>query len=324
MVTRCLNAVRDYLSTSPPATDVGADIRDELEFHLAERTDELIAAGQSENDARQAALARFGNPEQIAVECYAAGQAGGAIWHRLHLGLTAALVATVAVLFWQLFNSQTATATALPPPIASMIDNDWAGDVTGVVLDDHDQPIAGADVLVVVKTWPDQSYFQRSYPAKTNRNGEFRIDDVYPLNDDYEVQIAAVSEGRLLTSQYFARQSGGMKPVSFRLATSGYFAVRLQSESGMPIAGVEVFPHRRSARDGREHHVYFDSAKPIIQRTNQAGMVELPGYHPGEYGVLYVRAPHHDWETYPVTVPALGEVVTIPIRHRLSQDSEEI
>ena len=41
---------------------VSADIRREMEFHMAERADDLMASGMSEADARREARRRFGNP----------------------------------------------------------------------------------------------------------------------------------------------------------------------------------------------------------------------------------------------------------------------
>jgi predicted permease len=41
---------------------LSGDIRREMEFHMAERADELIARGMSERDARREARRRFGNP----------------------------------------------------------------------------------------------------------------------------------------------------------------------------------------------------------------------------------------------------------------------
>jgi hypothetical protein len=41
---------------------VSADIQRELDFHMAERADDLMAAGMSEADARREARRRFGNP----------------------------------------------------------------------------------------------------------------------------------------------------------------------------------------------------------------------------------------------------------------------
>jgi predicted permease len=43
-------------------TRLGADLDDELQFHLEERVDENIAAGMSEEEARRDARLRFGNP----------------------------------------------------------------------------------------------------------------------------------------------------------------------------------------------------------------------------------------------------------------------
>src|SRR5215471_13994796 len=41
---------------------VSADIRREMDFHMAERADDLVASGMSEADARREARRRFGNP----------------------------------------------------------------------------------------------------------------------------------------------------------------------------------------------------------------------------------------------------------------------
>src|SRR5687768_15634606 len=48
-------------------TDVGADVRDELAFHLEGLVEELRAQGMSDADARRAAHARFGDVGQVAA-----------------------------------------------------------------------------------------------------------------------------------------------------------------------------------------------------------------------------------------------------------------
>jgi hypothetical protein len=40
---------------------LSAELDDELRFHIAERTDDLIASGMSEADARREAARSFGN-----------------------------------------------------------------------------------------------------------------------------------------------------------------------------------------------------------------------------------------------------------------------
>src|SRR4030095_15320340 len=44
------------------SNSVSRDIEREMAFHMAERTDDLVASGLSEADARREARRRFGNP----------------------------------------------------------------------------------------------------------------------------------------------------------------------------------------------------------------------------------------------------------------------
>lgn len=46
-------------------TDVGADVDDELQFHLDMRAREYEARGLAPDDARRAALERFGDVDRI-------------------------------------------------------------------------------------------------------------------------------------------------------------------------------------------------------------------------------------------------------------------
>src|SRR4051812_36989145 len=49
--------------------DIAADVDDELHEHLDRRTDELIAAGLSPDDARRQAIGRFGDVEATRRYC---------------------------------------------------------------------------------------------------------------------------------------------------------------------------------------------------------------------------------------------------------------
>lgn len=49
--------------------DPRADVHDEFAFHIAERTEALVAAGLSESDAREQALAQFGDFKGAAATC---------------------------------------------------------------------------------------------------------------------------------------------------------------------------------------------------------------------------------------------------------------
>jgi len=50
-------------------SDVKADVEDEFAFHIGERVDDLVAAGVDPRDARDEALSRFGDVEQVKSAC---------------------------------------------------------------------------------------------------------------------------------------------------------------------------------------------------------------------------------------------------------------
>ena len=313
MLTQTLHALRHYLRTPAAwsAERFGDEIEDEIAFHLTERTRDLIAEGFSEEEAKQAALTQFGDAARIAAECHAGAVGGLALWHRLHLAMTVALAVAVGALWFSLHPTMLDLSEQLPTALASMVDNDWTGDVTGRILDDQGRAISNAHVLVVVKTWPDGSYFQRAYTAITDASGGFLVEDVHPLDELYEVQIAAVADHRVLKSAYLSHKNGALAPIVFQLPPSQGFALRVEASRGESLAGIEVLPHGRIEEGGDTHVVYFDSAQQIIRRTDRDGRVELPYFQPGDTATVMLRAPEGEWVSRDVVVPAHGRVATI-------------
>jgi hypothetical protein len=57
-------------------SQVEDDLRDEMRFHLEERTREFVARGMTEPEARDAALRAFGGVEQRKEECRDARRVG--------------------------------------------------------------------------------------------------------------------------------------------------------------------------------------------------------------------------------------------------------
>ncbi|HEX2475433.1 MAG TPA: permease prefix domain 1-containing protein, partial [Lacipirellulaceae bacterium] len=167
MMRRILNSMYRYLRApaARSAEEFGNEIEEEITFHIAQRAGEYMSSGMSAEEARHKALERFGNASRYAAQCHLATIRGLATWHRLHLAMTVGLILAVA---WLWFRStgrgmgSLAEFAQLPPGIASMLDNDWTGDVRGRLVDERGRPVTSAHVLVVVKTWPDQSYFQRA------------------------------------------------------------------------------------------------------------------------------------------------------------------
>lgn len=313
MIRHIFGSLLKYLKTPPArsAEEFGDEIEEEIAFHLASSTYEFSNGGMTMAEARRAAVEKFGDPARVAALCHAGSLGGLAAWHRLHLALTLVLSVCVGLLWFQTTFRDDVRLAQLPPGIASMLDNDWTGDVQGRILDDSGVPIANAHVLVVVKTWPDESYFQRAYLAMSSADGQFHIDDVYPVNEVYEVQVAALADYRTLQSSYYPNCRGALDPLEFKLSTSSDFELIVKSEQGSALAGVEVLLHGRVAKGGEQHTVYFDSAQPIMRITDATGHVALPYFKPGDTATVMVRVPDGQWKSYDVVVPTTGATATI-------------
>jgi hypothetical protein len=100
VIRRLLKTLLQYIQApaARSAGEFGNAIEEELTFHIGERTRELVEGGMSEEDAKRAAIARFGDPSRVAAECHATVVGGLAMWHRLHLAMTALLAVAVMAL----------------------------------------------------------------------------------------------------------------------------------------------------------------------------------------------------------------------------------
>ena len=298
MIRRWLAELRDYIRSPRGIPDrVSESIRDEIVFHITESAAREIEAGAPIENAHFAAIDKFGDVTGVVRECATDAADVHSRWHRRHLAATAVLlVGVVAGSVWAV------RAMNAPPWIGD-------GDVTGRVVDDAGEPIADAHVLAVVKTWPKLAFRQLAYTAVTDADGRYRIDDVYPLDEKYEVQLAVIADQRLLQSAYVDLQSGPLTPIDFKLRATTPMVVRFESTNGQPIAGVEVFPSERVDASGERHTIYFCSGAPIIARSDEAGRVSLPYFSPGDRVAFYVREPFGEWRTEELTVDSAGEIV---------------
>lgn len=298
MIGRWIQELCDYIGSPRGVPDrVSESIRDEIAFHLSESVVRRIEQGLPADQAYDASLRQFGPIDGVVREC--AGDAADvhSRWHRRHLVVTTVLlVGVVAGSVW-------AVRTLNAPP--------WIGegDVSGRVVDDAGGPIAGAHVLAVVKTWPKQAFRQLAYTAVTDADGRYRIDDVYPLDEKYAVQLAVVADQRLLQSAYVDLQTGPLTPIDFKLRATSPMVVRFESTSGQPMAGVEVFPSERIDASGDRHTIYFCSGAPIIARSNESGRVSLPYFSPGDRVAFYIREPFGEWRTEELTVDSINDIV---------------
>jgi hypothetical protein len=298
MIQRWFREARDYVSSPRGVPDeVSNSIRDEIAFHLAESVARQTQQGASTEDACRTAITRFGDVGAAVRQCAVEPAEIHSRWHRRHLALTAALFVAAAGL-----GAWAYRAVNAPPWVGD-------GDLVGQVVDDMGKPIAGAHVLAVVKTWPEQAFRQLAYTAITGADGMYRIDDVYPLEEKYEVQIAVLAENRVLTSNYIDLREGPLPPIEFELTPTSPLALRFESSQGRPLAGVHVFPFTRTDVRGAEHQVYFCSAAPIVAESDAQGRVTLPYFAPGDRAAFYVRPPEGEWSTLETAIDGSGELV---------------
>lgn len=316
-MTGILQVVRRYLRVPVAKADreVGDAVHLEIAFHVSERARDLMDQGMPPEKAYEAALDRFGDISRVTDECRAESLLSLIVLHRFHLVMTAALACAVVCLGLLFLGSarHSQSIRGIPPGIASMLDNDWTGGVSGQVVDDLGQPISGANVLVVVKTWPDQSYFQRAYATVTNSQGGFNLENVHPENERYAVQIAVVTANRTIQSSYKSVAKGAWDPVTLRLPPSSGFTLRVENSKGVPIANAQIIPQQRIDSQGNTHFVYFDSAQSIIHRTDARGTVELPYFQAGDSVTVLLLNASGEWEPCSVYAPASGHTASIRV-----------
>jgi len=316
MMRRFIRAVSKYVQvpTSQTSRHFAQEIDEELAFHLEQRTQDYVQRGMSEQEARHRALQKFGDVPEIARQCHDASFTGLAWIHRLHLAATAALSVCVLLLLTQwVFQRKQGIGTHanLPPAVQSLMNEDWTGDVHGHVVSESGKVIANAKVLMAVKTWPGGSFFQRAYATKTGPEGKFQVNNVCPVNDLYEVQIAVVAENFEMQSSYHSIGSGTLDALTFQLPASESFRLQVEDASGRPIPGVQVMPHQRVEESGEQHVVYFDSGESIVRVTDEKGQVAFPYFREGDGVTVLVETTQGNWEAFEIRVPESDEVAAI-------------
>ncbi|HKE01625.1 MAG TPA: permease prefix domain 1-containing protein [Planctomycetota bacterium] len=103
------------LRPSDPRTvrEVDDEIHDELEFHLAMRVRDNVAAGMSEDDARRDAERRFGDVDVVRRECRKTQLGDRLMVQRLSLVLMLVVLAAVVALAAQTWSAQRASEDSL-------------------------------------------------------------------------------------------------------------------------------------------------------------------------------------------------------------------
>jgi hypothetical protein len=95
-----------------PEADVAADVRAELEHHLACAADELVRAGKSPEEALAEARRRFGDLEATHRACLEIQTGERTMLQRIHLGVTILLFFAVVLMTWANLRSREAATIA--------------------------------------------------------------------------------------------------------------------------------------------------------------------------------------------------------------------
>ncbi len=312
------NAVRTLMTYigKPPlvqASQARSELQEEIEFHLTSSVQEKIASGMGSRESQESALNKFGDVDSVLRECSEVFNSSQVFWHRMHQGLTVAL-GCLAIAFGVQLYTQKAANSQLAERVVSATGYSFEstdGDIVGTVVGTRGEAVSSAHVMAVVKSWPPNGYRQQAYMTTTGTNGSFELDNVYSPQHEYEIQVAALADGRLLTSQYTDSQTGRLDPVRIQLQETTDFRLRFESADGFPIEGVCAFPSERLGDDGKRHNVYFSSADQIVQTSNQSGNVSMPHFMPGERATVYVRFPESDWQTREIVVPKNQRVIVM-------------
>ncbi len=315
MIRQWLDSVAQYFGF-PSTAQRGRgqrELQEEFAFHLLSSAEEHFEAGADLEESQRVALSRFGAIQDVLQECSRVAESRAAFWHRVHALSTLALLCAVGYLFhnWLTLSRETAIENADSLAASGYTLAQTNGDIVGTVTDEIGRPMTAANILVVVKTWPNNGYRQQAYTAASRTDGTFEIRNVYPPEQDYEIQIAAIADRRLLQSQYFDTMRGKLGPIHFRLEASPNLSLHFESEAGEPIEGVSVFPFERIEASGKRHRVYFDSAEPIICKSNASGTVAMPHFLPGERASVFVRFPGEEWNERQLVIPPEQDEVVI-------------
>ncbi|MBN1908314.1 MAG: carboxypeptidase regulatory-like domain-containing protein, partial [Pirellulales bacterium] len=160
-------------------------------------------------------------------------------------------------------------------PIRLVVDEKTSCTVQGTVVDEAGQPVANADVTLIISLW--FGHFGTSSPCdscKTDASGRFEIGGLW-AGDKYDVRVAAKGFEKRGTREIKGKAGGVLDFGKIVLAsTSGVVQGKVLDSSGKPLAGARVFN-------------VGDGAEPLETVSDTAGAFRLTGFRKG---TVYVFA----------------------------------
>ena len=270
--------------TNRSAETIDREIDEELDFHVECRTRDLIKSGMSPEHAAEEASRQFGVRDRIRRECQTIGY-GLNVWLIIALsgGILVSL-ATIGWMGWLLNSANQQNQQMLAMVNAQQPASDPKSDLNGEVKDDKDQPVSGARVLLIFKSWPGGQYQQESFVQTADEKGKFRFPELYSPVMQNAFLVTVLSEGRTMQSEYVVyKAKAKVKPFRFNLQTAVEKTLIVHDTSGKPMADAVVFPSLRKPAKGPDEHMMYDqSAEAAGFKTDAEGKVKMALFAVGD------------------------------------------
>ncbi len=300
-----------------PATAAG-DVNDELMFHFRALLNEKLAAGLAFDSAWEETERQFGPLRRYETECQAMQLEKRLTWRMASALAVLLLVALAGTLVFEIPAGRLRDEVRLvrqdlqalrqeqEQRLAQIgvVRNDRQSaegiDLTGVVLEEDNQPLADATVLVILKTWPAGFYQQEAFTAITGKEGEFNLPGLIPATCRYAIQVVALKEGFAFKSVYQLKEGKGIErsdPITLRLERASHVTLVVRDGNGQPVPNADVTPAARNSRLGENHLIYFQGSEPVHRTTDAEGRVSLNCFLTGDRAEVYLRLPGDGWDS---------------------------
>ncbi len=299
-------------------TEAKNDIDEELNFHMESIVQEKIKQGKSKEVAEQEAVKQFGSIQSYSDQCLIIElEKSVAKNHYLTAGLLCLALVTgfLGLEFYNLKNTQSRILNNLTSQKQETQnpDNDHHR-LNGSVKTEQGEPINNANLLIILKTWPENRFRQQNFHLKSNELGEFQFKFQTPQDGQYAVHVTAYKDGYGFKSEYKIKEKNDLKPIKkfqFNLPQSSPFTIQVLEQNGSPIKDFCMYPSSRKTSSGEDHIIYHQASEPIQLNSNENGKIPIRLFTKGEMVNFRIRIPGKDWQEQKVEIPQKGNLISL-------------